>query len=223
MSELDCATAISEPGIMESLRGSILGWGIQPGTQLEPLELAKRFKASGATIAQILDALMSEDLVRYVPKRGFFVAEISIPDLIELAEVRSALEPMCASLAACAISRGHATALPSIRQKLCSSRELIISGGGCSYARLAKEFDDELVRLAGNSRLAAALVELSPHLHRARALTFANQQRLLDSIPEHVAILDDVLAGNDSGAHASAERHVALASEALLGLVKARA
>ena len=78
---------------------------LEPGTPLSEVDLSKRLGSSRTPVRESLHQLSREGLVRLVPGRGAFVAEISMRDIIELFQMREALETHAARLAAQAPNR----------------------------------------------------------------------------------------------------------------------
>src|SRR5690606_10767984 len=84
----------------EQLKNLILDGELRPGEPMREQQLAERTGTSRTPVREALHELAREGLVRLVPGRGAFVAEISIPDLLELFQLRDVLEPYAARLAA---------------------------------------------------------------------------------------------------------------------------
>lgn len=77
----------------DALRRRILNGDIRAGAQLRQDALADEFGVSRIPIREALVQLEAEGLVRIIPHRGAFVAELSLEDLEELFELRALLEP----------------------------------------------------------------------------------------------------------------------------------
>jgi DNA-binding GntR family transcriptional regulator len=80
---------------------------MQPGSVIHESELMQELGLGRTPIREALMQLEAEKLVIVVPRRGMFVTEISITDLQQLYEVRTALEALCASLAAERVTADH--------------------------------------------------------------------------------------------------------------------
>ncbi len=91
---------LSAPDIVrEGLRRSILAGEIGGGAQLRQDELAERFGTSRIPVREALRQLEAEGLVTIHPNRGAVVASYSIEEVLELLDIRIALECRALSLA----------------------------------------------------------------------------------------------------------------------------
>lgn len=103
--EQDSMKALRAPGgstaeaVTGRLRAEISSGALAPGTPLRQDELAERFGTSRIPVREALRALQAEGLVDYSANRGANVASISLDDVLELLEVRIALESHALRLA----------------------------------------------------------------------------------------------------------------------------
>lgn len=193
--------------VYRTLKHEILDWELPPGTPLSEPDLAQRLGASRTPIREALQRLAQEGLVRPVPRKGSFVADVSIPDIIELFQMRQALESYAARLAARSDEReGLGEFIPLLnaaREQLGDSQP-----AARDYYALTARMDGAIVALANNGRLAAALEHVWEQAHRARRLARANPDRLLDSTAEHIQIVEAILSGDEVAAAEAAHAHV---------------
>jgi DNA-binding GntR family transcriptional regulator len=85
--------------VTEALRREILDGELPGGRRLVEQELTARYGVARHTLRAALRALAAEGLVRIEPNRGARVARLSADDVIELYELRTALEVEAARLA----------------------------------------------------------------------------------------------------------------------------
>ncbi|KJC47019.1 transcriptional regulator [Bradyrhizobium sp. LTSP849] len=78
--------------VREALRRAISAGEIAPGFQLRQDELAERFGTSRIPVREALRQLEAEGFVTFLPNRGAVVSDLSIDEVIELLEIRIALE-----------------------------------------------------------------------------------------------------------------------------------
>src|SRR5690242_7072338 len=84
----------------ERIRGLVLDGDIAPGARLGQVELAERLGVSRTPVREALRRLAGEGLVDFQDQRGFRVAALPLGSVLHRLEVRLALEPACARLAA---------------------------------------------------------------------------------------------------------------------------
>jgi DNA-binding GntR family transcriptional regulator len=86
-------TKLSAPDtVRDKLRRAIRSGKLAPGVQLKQDELAERFGISRIPVREALRQLEVEGYVTLHPNRGAIVTQLSLDELLELMEIRVALE-----------------------------------------------------------------------------------------------------------------------------------
>lgn len=101
-----------------SLRERIASGELAPGSVVSEASLAKELGLSRTPIGEALRRLSHEGLVEQVPRYGTIVKQVSSEELIELFEVREALEGMAAAKAAQRISDDAIAELRTLCDKI---------------------------------------------------------------------------------------------------------
>lgn len=83
-----------------AIKDQIIQLQLEPGSVITETQLMSHLGYGRTPIREALKRLQAESLVVLSPRRGMFVSDIAITDLIQLYELRLELEPMCARLAA---------------------------------------------------------------------------------------------------------------------------
>lgn len=78
--------------VFEHLRNSILNGELDPGERLMELQLAEQLGVSRTPIREAIRKLELEGLVEMIPRKGAYVADLSIKDILDVLEVRMYLE-----------------------------------------------------------------------------------------------------------------------------------
>lgn len=78
--------------VRDGVRKEILDGAFEPGTQLRQDELAERYGTSRIPVREALRQLEAEGLVTIHPNRGAVVSVLSLDDVLEMLEIRIALE-----------------------------------------------------------------------------------------------------------------------------------
>lgn len=93
-------TKPSAPDVVrDGLRKAILDGELRSGIQLRQDELAERFGVSRIPVREALRQLETEGLVSLLPNRGAIVASQSLDEVLELLDIRIALETRALKLA----------------------------------------------------------------------------------------------------------------------------
>ena len=93
------SSALTADAITRDLREAILQGTIGVGVQLKQEALAKRFGVSRIPVREALKRLEAEGLVRHVARQGSVVAAKSVDELVEILDIRIALETRALRLA----------------------------------------------------------------------------------------------------------------------------
>ena len=107
--------------VFETLRDAIIRQVLKPGERLMEIQLADEMGVSRTPVREAIRKLELEGLVVMVPRKGAYVAGVSMKDIHEVYEVRSALEMLAVTLAAERITDEELDALE--RQVLRESEE----------------------------------------------------------------------------------------------------
>ena len=78
--------------MLAALRRALVSGELAPGEQVRQESLAERFGVSRVPLREALKILEGEGRVVYLPHRGYFVAELSLDDLLEVYRMRELLE-----------------------------------------------------------------------------------------------------------------------------------
>lgn len=82
----------AQEAVLVELRQAIATGGLRPGEQVLQEQLADRLGVSRVPLREALKILEGEGQVTYHPHRGYFVAELSVDDLVEVYRIRALLE-----------------------------------------------------------------------------------------------------------------------------------
>lgn len=179
------------------LRSEIIDWQLEPGTPLGEIETAARLGVSRTPVREALARLTAEGLVSSV-SRTARVAPLSRELVIELYELREALETSAARLAARRRDPARFEAL------LAEYRP----GGDPDPERpyaLADDLDAAIDAAAGNRYIRADLAALRGQMARVRRHAQSDPARLRRATDEHLLIAEAILAADESLAmHATA-------------------
>jgi DNA-binding GntR family transcriptional regulator len=86
--------------VYQSLKRDIITGTHPAGEAMSEKDLAGRYNTSRTPVREAAVRLQQDNLLRVVPNRGYFVTKISVEDLTQLYEYRTAVECACAELAA---------------------------------------------------------------------------------------------------------------------------
>lgn len=165
-------------------------------------------------IRAALRQLAAEKLVVIVPRRGTFVADISITDLQELWEVRWELEGLAARLAARRIDKEHVAQMKALFDDF---DPVVAQSDHRALMDLDDRFHHLLYRASNNKFLEDALdrlYTLSARLWYVSLDRLAHQT-IKESIEKHTKIIEALEEGNAKEAERIMQEHVTVFQEQL--------
>jgi len=204
--------------VCESLREAIRSGVLKPGERIMEIQLAEELGVSRTPVREAIRKLELEGYVVMMPRRGTYVASMSIRDINEIFEIRTALESLSNGLAADHITNDELEHL---------QRLLVIIGGYIKEGNIEKivetdiEFHDLLYHAARNERLVGIISNLRDQLTRFRTLSMSYPGRLEETLEEHRLIVDAIASGDRKAASRAAERHMENSEKTLLKAMEA--
>ncbi|WP_049792659.1 GntR family transcriptional regulator [Polymorphum gilvum] len=187
------------------LADEIVRGELAPGTQLDEMGLATRFRVSRTPIREALRLLETSGLVELKPHRGCFVASLSAEKLEELFVAMAELEAVCAGLAAVNMTPDERKALEVL---LDAMAEPMRAGDPQRYHELNERFHNAIYDGSHNGHLAGLTLATRIRLAPFRRAQFRTLGRLARSQEEHARIVDAILRGDRKGATDVMRAHI---------------
>ena len=202
--------------VFETLRDAIITQVLKPGERLMEIQLADEMGVSRTPVREAIRKLELEGLVVMVPRKGAYVAGVSMKDIHEVYEVRSALEMLAATLAAERITEEELDALE--RQVLRESEEEDKQDGSDldNIIYIDSSFHDIIYQAAHNQRLVQFVNILQEQLQRFRAASLARPGRSKTALEEHKQIVEALSDRNGELAARLAREHIENAENAMI-------
>jgi len=166
--------------IYSSLRSSILGLNLVPGTVISENEISHRFKVSRTPVREAFVTLSKEALVTVMPQRGSIVSHIDFVRVEQELFLRENLEPA-------ALRRFLAIYEPSHLVELEKYIELQVEAARERKFEQFYQYDNLFHRVFFEGREIAweALENMCGHYHRVRLLTIWIQDIVREIVEEH--------------------------------------
>lgn len=199
--------------VFEHLREAIIGGNLRPGERMMEMQLAEEMGVSRTPVREAIRKLELEGLVIMVPRRGAYVSDLSIKDVAETFEIRSALEALAAGLAADRITPDESEELERI---LVQIGECIEANDLERSIKLDEEFHNVLYRASRNDRLVQIINNLREQIQRFRATSLSTPGRLEAVLFEHTKITEAISDRNAEMAQHLAQEHIENAENALM-------
>ncbi len=190
----------------DAIKSAILTLQLRPGEFFSIGSLAEQLDVSRTPVREALLLLEREGLVRLVPHKGAYIAEITEQDVAEIFELRILLESYAAGLACEGLEDIELKRLELLLEE---SRLAIEKHEYLASSDLGRQIHDVLVQKAENNRLTLYLNDLDAHYTRIRRLSALMQGRLYKSHEQHVKILEALKVRDSEGSKQAMADHLA--------------
>ncbi|WP_028924998.1 GntR family transcriptional regulator, partial [Pseudonocardia acaciae] len=149
--------------------------------------------------------LSVEGLVKITPRVGVFVREISVQEITDVYQIKTALEPLMASWAA---ERGSEEQRVAFHESLTDLEQAANHDDVPSYVRLLEQRREALLAMAASDGLRDALGVLAGRVRLLEFRDLSQAGRLAESATQHRAIADAIAAGDPEAAYTAMQAHL---------------
>lgn len=191
--------------VYEQLKIQILTGKIAPGTRMMEVELAEDLGVSRTPVREAIRKLEKEALVVIEPRRGAYVSDVSVKEMVDTLVVREDLEALAASLTAKRITKEE---LEGLEKKVTDYSEAIASGDMEQIIRADESFHHKIVALSGNKALIQLFSSVQELSLRFRYLYYEDFTRYENMPVEHKEILEAIKTGDGDAARIVSDNHV---------------
>lgn len=193
--------------ISQKLAEQIIAGKMAPGTKLDELKLASRFKVSRSPVRDALRQLAATRLVESRPRRGFSVAVIDVAGLQDMFEAASELEALCARLCTLRAGAAERKTIERIHHEALAAAK---RNDFAEYSRLNEALHRAVYGAARNRNLEALALGLRQRLAPFRSKVFFHvDNRMRSSSREHDALVRAIVRGNADAAGEAMRDHAA--------------
>ncbi len=199
--------------VFENIRQAIVKGIFAPGERLMEIQLADDLGVSRTPVREAIRKLELEGFVVMIPRRGTYVANLSIKDINDVYEIRISLDVLAAGLAA---ERIEPEELEELNRLLLEISEAAKTGPMEKIVRLDTAFHDVLYKASRNDRLRNIINNLREQITGIRGTSMRYPGRLADTLEEHRALVDSIAARDSERAQAAARIHLENAEHTLL-------
>jgi DNA-binding GntR family transcriptional regulator len=188
---------IDRPNISQevaaTLREMIFLSELAPGEPINEAQLAASLAVSRTPLREALSALVAEKAIDLIPRRGFFVRDLTLSEAKEIYQIRPLLEPEALRLAQ----------LPS-EEELAELESINAQFGSAQDAKTAIRHDDQwhlkLIEKCPNRTLVELLLHVIRRTHRYELAVMGQPEVLRASSKQHLEIITALKKGDPAAA-----------------------
>lgn len=182
--------------IYQHVKNQIISKSVFPGTRIIEEDLTKETGISRTSIRAALANLQYDGFVDIFPNRGTFVVKPTYDDIKSVYHVRRYLEAGALNLA---IGNFDEKSIARMEQSLADQRKLMANFSISEYAKLNREFHEEIVLASKNDYYEKYLHELYNKC-QIYMIFYDYSRDNTGSLLTHKKLLDAIKANNVDGA-----------------------
>jgi DNA-binding GntR family transcriptional regulator len=214
MSATEDAGKIGAGSVTAAIRERIVSGDYAPGQRLVEADLIEEHGVSRGTVRTALIQLEQAGRVERVANRGARVRMIDIDEAVRLMEVRMVVEGLCAAKAA---QNATPADIAELQEIATAMTEAVRAGESMIYSDLNARLHEAVRRIADQHVATEVLLGLQARNVRHQFRLALRPGRPQVSLPEHLALIEEICAKDSAAAERAARRHVASVIEAMRG------
>jgi DNA-binding GntR family transcriptional regulator len=186
------------------IREGITTLELAPGSPIHDQQLAKRLDIALVSVQEALKLLTHEGLIVVTPRHGLYVADVDLPDLEQLSEMRLTLESLSARLAAQRATPDDLVVLEVLRQE----QMTISPEDSRRLFDLDHRFHQAIAQAAHNKYLNDTLERFFGLSQRLWYLVLSKLEFLPSAVERHLEMVEAIKAGDADLAEEIMHSHV---------------
>ncbi len=199
--------------VCENIRQAIIDGTFSPGERLMEIQLADEMGVSRTPVREAIRKLELEGFVVMIPRRGTYVADISIKDITEIYEIRTCLDVLAAGLAAERITDEE---LEILNGYLLEIGQHVANMDMEKIVEVDTAFHDVLYTASRNERLRSIINNLREQMTGIRGRSMSYPGRLIETMDEHRNLVDSIASRDVERAQHAARVHIENAEHTLM-------
>lgn len=203
--------------VFETIRNAIISGNLKPGERLMEVQLAESLGVSRTPVREAIRKLELEGLVVMLPRKGAFVADLSVKDLTEVLEIRAALEGLAAGLASVRIDQEE---LEELEIKAIKFNKAVENDDIEAIILTDFEFHDAMFRASRNERLIQLNNNLREQVQRFREIYHKKVNKSKQTSKEHYEIVEAISNRDIDKAERLARKHIENAEKSILKVME---
>lgn len=199
--------------IYRYLEQEIVSGRLEPGAKLDDVALAARFGVSKTPIREAILQLAAIDFVQIRQRVGAVVSPLSLQRMVQMFEVISELEGMCAGLAAARMTPVERSVLAEALERCRTFAQRDDEEACKDYQEANFSFHEVIYRGSHNDFLSEQTTLLRKRLAPYRRYWLTSPSRLRKSCRDHEAIAEAILACREEEARRLMKQHLTLQTD----------
>lgn len=204
--------------VFETIRNAIISGDLKPGERVMEVQMAESLGVSRTPVREAIRKLELEGLIIMLPRKGAYVADLSVKDLTEVMEIRASLEGLAAGLASIRIDAAEIEELEIYALKFHKSIEEDVD----VIILRDFEFHDAIFKASRNERLIQLNNNLIEQVQRFREIYHKKVNKPKESSREHYAMVEAISNRDVDKAEKLARIHIENTERAILKMMEGK-
>lgn len=168
------------------LKDEIAQGNLKPGERIKERDIAQKFGISRTPIREALLQLEAEGFVKFLPRRGIIVRELTVKEITDVWQTIGILEGGAGALATTRMSQRDLSILEELTKKM---QKALDAEKYDEYNRLNLRFHETFLKKCGNKQLYEIIIRLKKRIyeHPVRMVTIPEWER--KAFREHLELL----------------------------------
>lgn len=184
--------------VYEHLRDKILKGEIAEDEIYSETKLAKELGVSRTPVRDAVHRLSQEGYIDIQPSKGFKLHKLSVRDIEEIFQVRSAIESYCTLIIAKDCESNDAKVLFKELERIQGLKMNIIKSSRNikRFTKYDRQFHMSIVDYSGNSVFKGIFENYNYRMEKLALMAFSHEKRMEETYKEHQMILDAMKNGD---------------------------
>jgi DNA-binding GntR family transcriptional regulator len=195
--------------VAERLRQRIFARDLEPGGWIDEIRLAQEYGISRTPMREALKVLAAEGLVTMKVRRGAYVTEVNEKDLSDVYHLLALLESDAAAMVATQSTEAQLKELKALHNDLIQAQS-----DRDRFFAINERFHLRLLEIADNRWRMQLVADLRKVMKLNRHQSLLKAGRVQESLTEHQALLDAIVARDPALAGQRMQAHFANGLEA---------
>ncbi len=184
--------------VYDILSEQIINQKLKPGERLPEEQLAADLGVSRTPVRDAISRLVKDGFAETEPRKGAFVKDFQIEDVIEIYHLRVVLEGLAVTLAGANVDGPD---LKKLKKRFASKNTK-------KLLKADTELHSYIIDRCGNSKLIEILNNLHSLVDVFRASGYTSSKRSAKATAGHIEIINALIKGNVAGAEKAMKKHI---------------
>jgi DNA-binding GntR family transcriptional regulator len=202
--------------VIDAIINAIVSGQLKPGERIVEQHIAEQMQISRAPVREAIRELAAQDIIRFLPRKGAYVAPLDIQSVKEGYSLRSCLEGLAANLATDNLTQADLEQLQLLNKKM---EEAVVKNDAASFVECDLGFHDLICQRSGHSKLIKMIqgVRLQTRLYMVMSKwSLVAHSQLNRERNAHQPIIEAFIQKNNEEAERQMREHIIFAGNLLL-------